>query len=136
MKKSMTTAILGMILIATVSADVTCWEQARRYWIRAPAKDKQFEEYVVFHVMDHAVYFFECQTEDCTKLREQNDNDVMNYINGYFTDSFMHRQYYMMETHFEEELSTLTSATGSETTAIGRKAKLPGVHVFRQIIVR
>ena len=107
MKKSMITAILGMILIGTVSAEVTCWEQARRYWIRAPAKEKQFEEYVVFHVMDHAVYFFECQTEDCAKLREQNDNDVMNYINGYFTDSFMLRQYYTMETHFEEELSTL-----------------------------
>ena len=107
MKKLMLSVLLGMIVLTSISADVTCWEQARRYWIRAPAKEKQFEEYVVFYAMDYADSFYNCLTEDCAKVREQNDNDVLNYIAWALNDSFMLRQYYTMETHFEEELSTL-----------------------------
>ena len=58
--------------------------------------------------MDDAVRFFSCLTEECAKVREQNDNDVMNYIKWGLTDSFMVRQYYTMEEHFESELSTWT----------------------------
>ena len=76
-------------------------------WIRAPAKEKQFEEYVVFYAMDYADSFYSCLTEDCAKVREQNDNDVLNYIAWALNDSFMVRQYYTMEEYFESKLSTL-----------------------------
>ena len=108
MKKLLILVCMAVTLSLTANAaEVTCWEQARRYWIRAPAKEKQFEEYVVFYAMDKAVRFFSCLTEECAKVREQNDNDVMNYIKWGLTDSFMVRQYYTMEEHFESELSTL-----------------------------
>ena len=108
MKKLIMTSILLLVILSlTANAEVTCWEAARRLWIRAPAKEKQFEEYVVFYAMDKAVRFFSCLTEECAKVREQNDNDVMNYIKWGLTDSFMVRQYYTMEEHFESELSTL-----------------------------
>ena len=57
--------------------------------------------------MDDAFRFFNCDTETCEKIREQNDHDVLKYIEQDLTDSFMLRQYSTMETHFEEELSTL-----------------------------
>ena len=53
------------------------------------------------------IRFFSCLTEECAKVREQNDNDVMNYIKWGLTDSFMVRQYYTMEEYFESKLSTL-----------------------------
>ena len=100
MKKLMIGILLVVTLSLTANAEVTCWEAARRLWIRAPAKEKQFEEYVVFYVMDDAFRFLNCDTETCEKIREQNDHDVLKYIEQDLTDSFMIRQYYTMEEAF------------------------------------
>lgn len=93
--------------IPNITPGSTCWETARRQWIRQPSKHKEFEEYAAIIAAHFASRFVGCLSRDCSKVREHHNGDIDSYVDGWMKDTLLINHYYDMEWYFEAKLSDL-----------------------------